>query len=59
MTRMAGVLATVGGFAFAASFAVAEESGAAKKVRSIEGISEYRLDNGLRVLLFPDSRPPR
>jgi zinc protease len=28
--------------------------GAAVKVTSVEGISEYRLSNGLRVLLFPD-----
>jgi zinc protease len=26
----------------------------AKKVRSVEGITEYKLDNGLQVLLFPD-----
>ena len=26
-----------------------------KKVTSVEGITEYRLDNGLRVLLFPDA----
>jgi zinc protease len=26
----------------------------ATKVRSVEGITEYRLDNGLQVLLFPD-----
>jgi zinc protease len=25
-----------------------------EKVTSVEGISEYRLPNGLRVLLFPD-----
>src|SRR6266404_1304480 len=25
------------------------------KVASVEGITEYQLDNGLRVLLFPDS----
>jgi zinc protease len=25
------------------------------KVTEIEGISEYRLNNGVRVLLFPDS----
>src|SRR5215472_12452268 len=25
-----------------------------KKVASVEGITEYQLDNGLRVLLFPD-----
>src|SRR2546422_902037 len=26
-----------------------------KKIASVEGITEYQLDNGLRVLLFPDS----
>ena len=31
-----------------------EKSGAAKAVASVEGITEYRLDNGLRFLLFPD-----
>src|SRR5262245_39460082 len=31
---------------------------AAKKLNSIEGITEYQLDNGLQVLLYPDpSRP--
>ena len=25
------------------------------KITSVEGITEYRLDNGLRVLLFPDA----
>ncbi len=29
-------------------------SGASQPVTTVEGISEYRLDNGLRVLLFPD-----
>src|SRR5262245_27509862 len=33
----------------------AEETTGAKKVTSIEGITEYRLDNGVKVLLFPDS----
>ncbi|MGN6108841.1 MAG: M16 family metallopeptidase [Kofleriaceae bacterium] len=28
--------------------------GRATKVRTVEGITEYRLDNGLQVLLFPD-----
>src|SRR6185436_518336 len=28
------------------------------KVASVEGITEYRLDNGLKVLLFPDSSKP-
>src|SRR6185369_9625729 len=26
-----------------------------REVASVEGITEYQLDNGLRVLLFPDS----
>lgn len=29
-----------------------------EKIREIEGISEYRLDNGLQVLLYPDSSRP-
>jgi zinc protease len=28
------------------------------KVTSVEGITEYKLDNGLQVLLFPDSSKP-
>ena len=28
------------------------------KVTSVEGITEYRLGNGLRVLLFPDPSKP-
>src|SRR4051812_47457513 len=31
---------------------------APKKVTTVEGITEYRLDNGLRVLLFPDASKP-
>jgi zinc protease len=30
----------------------------ATEVTSVEGITEYRLDNGLRVLLFPDATKP-
>ncbi len=30
-----------------------------EKVTSVEGITEYRLDNGLRVLLFPDPTRPK
>src|SRR5947209_7116040 len=37
----------------AAQFSLATE--APKKIASVEGITEYNLDNGLRVLLFPDS----
>lgn len=28
-------------------------------IRSVEGITEYRLDNGLQVLLFPDESSPK
>jgi zinc protease len=30
-----------------------------KKITSIEGITEYQFDNGLRVLLFPDDSKPK
>jgi zinc protease len=30
----------------------------ARKITTVEGITEYRLDNGLRVLLFPDGSKP-
>jgi zinc protease len=33
-------------------------SGAPKQIATVEGITEYRLDNGLRVLLFPDQSRP-
>ena len=34
------------------------EAGMPKEIRSIEGITEYSLDNGVRVLLFPDPSKP-
>jgi zinc protease len=30
-----------------------------RKITSVEGITEYRLDNGLQVLLFPDPSRPK
>jgi zinc protease len=30
-----------------------------EKVRSVEGVTEYRLPNGLRVLLYPDPSTPK
>ena len=37
---------------------VQSEDSMPKKIRSVEGITEYELDNGLKILLFPDvSRP--
>lgn len=35
------------------------ESGPAQKVTSVEGITEYRLDNGFRFLLFPEASQPK
>ncbi len=34
------------------------ESGVIEHITTVEGISEYRLDNGLRVLLMPDESRP-
>jgi len=38
--------------------APAAHAAAARKVQSIEGITEYQLENGLQVLLYPDSSKP-
>jgi len=53
------------GLAFIAFLASATPAAAADpapfrltKVTSVEGITEYRLDNGLRVLIFPDQSKP-
>jgi zinc protease len=35
-----------------------EEAPAPKKITTVEGITEYRLENGLKVLLFPDASNP-
>ncbi|HEY7315838.1 MAG TPA: pitrilysin family protein, partial [Gemmataceae bacterium] len=35
------------------------EAPAAQKITSVEGITEYRLANGLRILLFPDASTPK
>jgi zinc protease len=52
-TMAAGALTFL---AFAASPARPDKQTAAPtKVATVEGITEYRLDNGTRILLFPDS----
>ena len=43
----------------APSLGLAQAPAAPKKLATIEGITEYQLDNGLRVLLFPDPSTPR
>src|SRR4051812_13291182 len=37
----------------------AEAPAVPKSVTSVEGITEYRLDNGLQILLFPDPSAAR
>ena len=54
------VLYLVAALAVPFGIAAAQSASAApKKVTSVEGITEYRLDNGLRVLLFPDPTRPK
>src|SRR5258708_1858650 len=57
MPRPVRVFALVVPLLFAS--AVRAESGPPKKIASVEGITEYRLDNGLRFLLFPDASAPK
>ncbi len=38
--------------------ASAAEPAAPKKIAAVEGITEYRLENGLKILLFPDPSKP-
>jgi zinc protease len=39
--------------------ALRAEAGPPQKVASVEGVTEYRLDNGLRLLLYPDPSSAR
>jgi zinc protease len=49
------VILALAGLAGAASFAAAPKAPvSAAQIRSIEGVTEYRLPNGLQVLLYPD-----
>ncbi|HEY0746707.1 MAG TPA: hypothetical protein VGD63_08415, partial [Steroidobacteraceae bacterium] len=50
-----GLLALAGAASYGASKSVSQQKGAAphaapQEVRSIEGVTEYRLENGLQVL---------
>ena len=38
---------------------LASASEGPKKITTVEGITEYQLDNGLRLLLYPDSSRPK
>ena len=55
--RFRNLLASCGIAALALAPA-ANAQGIAKQVTSVEGITEYALPNGLRVLLFPDQSKP-
>jgi zinc protease len=49
------VILSLAGLASAVAFAAAPKlPTVAQQVRSIEGVTEYRLANGLQVLLYPD-----
>jgi zinc protease len=50
-----GVLALL---SFAANPAYPDGPATPQKVATVEGITEYRLNNGVRLLLFPDSSTP-
>src|SRR5215475_9331635 len=45
-------------FAVSLCLVISQVGIAQTKVTSVEGITEYRLDNGLKVLLFPDNSKP-
>lgn len=47
-----------GGWAVEGVFAQPPAPQGAERITSVEGITEYRLQNGLRVLLFPDPSKP-
>ena len=55
---LALALALAGALALPLAAADAPKSTAPEKITSVEGITEYRLANGLRVLLFPDPSKP-
>jgi zinc protease len=55
LCRAAGALSLLAVLAATSALRAAEP----KKVATIEGITEYELDNGLRVLLYPDASAPR
>jgi zinc protease len=60
MSRQAFIRAFVAlGIAVGCASLTWAETAPPQKVASVEGISEYRLGNGLQVLLFPDQSRPK
>jgi zinc protease len=49
---------TLASLALFSGLFTAQTLSAQTKITSVEGITEYRLDNGLQVLLFPDNSAP-
>jgi zinc protease len=49
---------TLAAFALVSGLFTASSLVAQTKITSVEGITEYRLENGLQVLLFPDNSKP-
>src|SRR3954471_13175273 len=57
--RVLSVMSALAALGLNFGAARARADSAPQKVASVEGITEYRLDNGLRVLLFPDPSRPK
>lgn len=55
---VAGVIATVLLAALASPLWAQQLPAGVRRIASVEGITEYRLDNGLQVLIFPDATRP-
>ena len=58
-TSAVRAIALISLLAVARSASAQEESAGLRPVASVEGITEFQLDNGLRVLLFPDPSKPQ
>jgi zinc protease len=56
--KRCGTLLAVGLLACLAPAVCPAAEAAPQKVATVEGITEYRLDNGLRIVLFPDDSRP-
>jgi len=56
--RLLRLLAPGAAFAAAAAVLGAQAAGLPAQVREVEGVHEYRLPNGLQVLLIPDASKP-
>jgi zinc protease len=57
--RKTAIFALLSGLLVAAQFTFAQAPAAPVKTATVEGITEYRLANGLKILLFPDASQPK